>query len=409
MKTEFRYRTLTIIVFCAFIILGSFSGEVTQSHNSTEGFPFHRILMLLTAFIFLFNAQQVLISCQKNKLLITLILYVWLTSLWANNPLETLKTFIFLSSVLIISLLIALAFSENKALLIRLLFWLFLLLTLASIITAIFFPQIGIKIGDNGIARWTGITQHANALGAQSLLLIWLSSNLFFLTKNILEKLIILFAISAAFYAILKADSMTSFITAIVITSYVCYYYFFGRLSLAIKFFLYTIAALSFLVTVSLYMSTSELATTTLESTGRNATFTGRTVLWETALKYVADKLIFGYGFDSLGQLTRKTHLQMSHLHSGYIEMLFKGGLIAATLLVSVLITALIHQLRIKSTNRHDFIFLNSGLLMVLLHNVTESSILRGLSLLSIFIIFIIVSTNLIPIANKDKALATIQ
>ncbi len=402
MKTEFRYRVLTILVFCAYITLGSFSGDLTQSHNDTEGFPYHRIVMFLTVFIFLFNARQVLIACQKNKLLIILLLYLLLSALWAHSPTETLKTFIFLSSAFIISILATLAFSENKVVLIKWLFWLFLLLTLASIFTALYFPSIGIKVGEQGDSRWIGITQHANALGGQSLLLIWLSSNLFFLSKIKIERLIILFAICAAFYAIRKADSMTSFITGIIITSYVCYYYLFGRLSLAIKLVLYAIAAFCFLVTVTLYMNASELAETTLASSGRNTTFTGRSVLWETALKYAANNLAFGYGFDSLEQLTKKTHIQMSHLHNGYIEVLVKGGVIAATLLACILIKTLFHQLRIISTHKHDFIFLNTGLIMLLLHNITESSILRGLNPLSIFIILIIVSTSLIPITNNQ-------
>ena len=365
--------------------------------------------MLLTAFIFLFNPQQVLIACKKNKILITLLLYLLLTALWANSPLETVKTFIFLSSAFIISILSALAFSENKVVLIRWLFWLFLLLTLASIITALFFPSIGVKIGEEGDARWVGITQHANALGELSLLLIWLSSNLFFLAKSNIEKLIILFAISAAFYSILKADSMTSFITAIVISSYVCYYYLFWRLSPSIKLVFYIIAALSFLITITFYMSASELADTTLASAGRNTTFTGRSTQWKIALTEAVDHLVFGLGFDDLGQLTKKYHVRMNMLHNGYIENLVKGGLVASMLLTFLLVKTFFHQLRIKSTYKHDFIFLNTGLIMLLLHNITESSILRGLSPLSIFIIFIIVLTSIIPITNKDKSLATAQ
>ncbi len=404
MKTEFRYRVLTIIVFCAYIILGSFSGDLTQSHNSTEGFPYHRIVMLLTAFIFIFNAQQVLIACQKNKVLITLLLYLLLTALWANNPMETLKIFIFLISVLFISIMISLSFLENKVILIRALFWLFFLLTLASVITALFFPKIGIQTGPDGVKRWQGITNHANALGIQALITIWISSNLFFLSKNKIEKFIILFAISLAFYLLTNANSMTSLITSLVVTSYVCYCYKLGQLKLPIKLFLFSVVLFGLIIIITFYTSTSELATTTMQSTGRNLTFTGRTVLWQTALKYATDNLTFGYGFDSLEQLTRKTHLQMSHLHNGYIEVLFRGGVIASILLAFILIKTLYHQLKIKLAYKYDFIFLNTGLVMVLMHNFTESSFLKGLSLLSIFIIYIIVSTSLIPIANKDKS-----
>ena len=391
MNTNFKFKTLTAALFCAFLFFGSYTSEVTPS-----GFPSYKILMLLTFFIFIFNAQQVLAVCQKNKLLITLLFYSLLSAIWANSPMNIVRHFIFLLSILFISIMTALAFPENKATQIRWMFGLFLMLTLASIMTAIYLPKVGIMPMIGGVSRWKGITPHPNTLGAQLLLLIWLSANLFFLSKSRIEKSIILFAIVAAFYALLKADSMTSFITSLAIIGLTCYYYLFTRITISTKLILYTLTALSFLVIFTFYMSATELAETSLASTGRNTTFTGRSIIWQTALKYASDHIILGYGFDGLEQLTKKTHIEMSHLHNGYIEILLQGGLIASILLGFILIKTLLHQLRIKSTHKHEFIFLNTGLVMILVHNITESSILRGLNPLNIFLIFIIVSTSMI-------------
>jgi len=400
MIKTFKYRLLTLIVFCVYIFWGQFGIDLTL-HPDSERFPLHRAFILFTAFIFLFNAQQVLVTCLKNKLLIGLLLYVLFTATWAYSPSDTIKTFVFLFSSMFISILAALGYNDNRMTLIRWLFWLFLLMTLASIITALYFPQIGINTEHFGKPRWVGITTHPNGLGVQGLLLIWLSSNLFFLSKSSIEKAIILFAIFIAFYIIIKADSMTSMITSLVIASYACYCYLFKQLSLPLKVILCTVSLLSFLFIIAFYMSTSELTNATITSTGRDATFTGRTVLWEKALISAADNLIFGYGFDSLQQLTKKYHIVMSHLHNGYIQVLVSGGMIACTLLAFILVKTFFIQLRIKSTYEHDFIFLNTGLVMVLLHNITESSILRGLNPLDIFLTFIIVSTSLIPENNK--------
>jgi exopolysaccharide production protein ExoQ len=409
MSTKFSFSVLTIIVFCAYIFWGSFGVDITLSHPEEERIPLHRVFILLTAFIFLFNAQQVLIACLKNKLLITLLLYVLLTAIWAHNPLDALKNFVFLSSAMFISIMTALAYDDKRVTLLRWLFWLFLLMTLASIISALYFPKIGINTVHFGKPRWIGITSHPNTLGLQALALVWLSSNLFFLSKSILEKTVILFAVLTAFFTIIKADSMTSFITSLIITVYVGYCYLFDRLNLSIKLIVYTLSLLSFLSVVTFYTSTSELVTTTLESTGRNATFTGRALLWQKALKSAADHLFFGYGFDELEQLTKMHHTLMSHLHNGYIEILVKGGMIACTLLALILVKTFFDQLRIKSTHKYDFIFLNTGLVMILLHNFTESSILKGLNTLSILIIFIIVSTSLVPRYNKEQSFSPTQ
>lgn len=393
MNSEFKFQSLTIIVFCAYLFWGSFGIDVTL-HPASERFPLHRIYLLLSVFIFLFNSQKIFAACLKNKLLIAIIIYILITAMWSGNPAETVKNFVFLSSVMFISIMVALAYGDIKINLIRWLFWLFLLMTLASIITALKFPHLGINIKDFGKPRWTGITSHPNALGAQALSLVWLSTNLFFLSKSKLEKLIAIVAVGAGLYAIINANSMTSLGTSIVTICYVSYCYVIGKLNLSFKLIIYAVAILGFLTIITFYMSTSELATTTLESSGRNATFTGRSLLWKTALKYVANNIVFGFGFDSLEQLTKKSHLLMSHLHNGYLETLVKGGIIASTLLFSIFIKTYVQQLKIKSYHPHDFIFLNSGFIMILLHNVTESSILRGLNPLSIFLIFIIVSTS---------------
>lgn len=386
---------LTIIVFCLYVFWGSFGIDLTI-HPKAERVPLHRIFILLTAFIFLFNAQQVLIVCGRNKILIALIFYVLLTAAWANNPSDISKTFVFLFSALFISIMTALAFSGKRIVLIRWLFWLFLLMTLASIYTALRYPQFGINSIDFPKPRWIGITTHPNALGMQALVSIWLSSNLLFLSKNKVEKSLIIFSAIAAFYTIIKADSMTSLITSVVIVTYTCYCYLFGRLSLTIKLILFVLSVLSFLLIVTFYTSTSELADTTLASTGRTTNFSGRSVLWQIGLSEAADHIVLGQGFDDLEQLTKKHHIVMSMLHNGYIETLVKGGMIAIIFLAIILIKTFAHQLRTKSTNKHDFIFLNTGLIMVLIHNITETSMLRGLSTLSILSIFIIVSTSLI-------------
>ena len=408
MNTKLRFGTLAIIVFCLYAFWGSFGLDLLL-HPDTERMPLHRAFILLTAFIFLFNTQQVLGACLKNKLLIALISYVLLTAGWAYDPSLTIKNFVFLSSAMFISIIVALAYADNQTNLIRWLFWLFLLLILSSIITSLYFPQIGINSVTYDKPRWLGVTINPNALGMQGLVLIWLSVNLFFLVKSKLEKIIIISAIIAALFTIIKADSMTSLITSMIVIIYTCYCYLFGKLSLSIKLILFTLSFLSFLFIVTFYMNATELADTSLATTGRNTTFTGRSFQWKIALTEASNHLIFGLGFDNSEQLTKKYHLNMTQLHNGYLETLVKGGLVGCILLIFVFVKTIIHQLQIKSKNTHNFIFLNTGLIMIFFHNITESSILRGLTPLSIFMIFIIVSTSLIPKDNHDKFLSSGQ
>ncbi len=402
MNTTFKLRTLTIIVLCLYIFWAGIGIDLVL-YPSVERYPLHRGFILLTFFVLIFNLKQVFSVFLQNKALIVLIFYVLLTAAWADNASVVVKDFIFLFSALIISILTALAFADHQIGLIRWLFWLFLLMTLASIIVGIYYPHIGINIKDFGKPRWVGITNHPNALGAEGLTLTWLAANLLFLSKKYLEKAITLFALLAAVYIIRKADSITSLLDAFVVIACVCYYYIFNRLSLPIKLIFFMLVSLSFLFVVSFYMGAEEMSSSILKSTGRSASFSGRTELWGKALIAASDNPIFGYGFDDLLSLTKKYHILMVHLHNGYIETLVKGGVIGLILLVYILVKTLIDQFRINLKYKKDFIFLNSGFIMILIHNITESSVLKGLNALNILLILIIISTSLLSSANKTK------
>lgn len=406
MNTTFRFRTLTLITLCLTLFWGTFGLDLILNPKAIR-FPLHKAFILMTAIIFLFNIRQVLAECQNNKLLVALITYILLSAAWAYTPADVMKNFVFLLSSMFIAMLAALAFSDNTARLIRWLFWLFSLITLASIFVALKYPQIGINIKDFGKPRWLGITAHPNGLGAQASVLIWLATNLFFLSKSKLEKLIIVFSVAAAIFVIVKADSMTSLISSFVVIGLTCYYYIFNSLRLTIKLILFWLLFLSALFVIIFFIGEDELVSTAFESTGRTTSFSGRTVLWENALMAVADNPIFGYGFDNLEQLTRRYRLEMSHLHNGYIQILVQGGMFASLLLATILIKTFFKQFRINSTYRQNFIFLNSGLVMILLHNVTEASIFRGLHPLNMFLIFIIVSTNMESNSKKIQSAST--
>jgi O-antigen ligase len=359
--------------------------------------------MGLTVFIFFFNYQQVLFSLLRNKALMSLVFYVLLTAAWAGKSDGVVKNFIFLFSATIISIMVALAFMKNRVVLIRWLFWVFLILTVSSIVCALQYPKIGINVLDFGTPRWIGVTTHPNALGMQALMLVWLSSNLYLFSKGTLERLIIVAAIAVGLFTILKADSMTSLITSIIIISYIFYCQVFGKLNSGLKLVLITISILALLVTVTFYMSASEITDATLSSTGRNTTFTGRSGQWKLALADAADRPIIGYGFDDLEQLTKKHRINMTQVHNGYIETLLKGGLIASVLMIAVLLKTFLHLFLIRRTLKDDFVFISSGFVMILLHNFTETSFLRALNPLGFIMVYLVVSTSILRINGADN------
>ena len=403
MSTTYKLRTLTLITLCITVFWGTFGLDMTLNPGELR-LPVHRLFILLTSIIFLFNAQEVINICKSNKSLVLIISYTLISAIWAGNPTETLKSFTFLSSCMLISILSVLAFNDNKLKLIRWLFWLFSLMTLGSILIALLHPEYGINTRSFSKPRWIGITAHPNGLGAESSILIWLAVNLFFLSKNKLEKLIITVSIASAFFTIIKADSMTSLISSFVLIILTWYYYYLDRLNSTFKILLLVITVFSAIILTTFYIGIDEIINTAFQSAGRSTHFSGRTRLWSIGLKALSDNFILGYGFDNLELLTRKYHLEMSHLHNGYLELVLKGGLISAIFLIIILLKTYFNLLKIKVFDKPDFIFLNTGFIMILLHNFTESSILKGIDPLNIFLLYILISSTLI-----SKKTATIN
>lgn len=400
-EVGFRFKWLTLVTFCFYLFWGSFGLDLLL-YPDEERMPFHRFYMALTVFIFLFNYRHVFSALLSNKILISLVFYVLLTVAWSGNPGGVVKNFIFLFATTIISILAAIAFVNNRLVLIRWLFWVFLLLTASSVICALEYPQIGINVLDFGAPRWIGVTTHPNALGMQALMLVWLSSNLYLFSRGVLEKLVVVLAIVLGLFTITKADSMTSLITSLVIMGYVFYCQIFGKLNSGLRLVLIAISILAFLVTVTFYMSASEITDATLASTGRNTTFTGRSGQWKLALADVADRPIIGFGFDDLEQLTKKHRINMTQVHNGYIETLLKGGLIASVLTVVVLLKSFFHLFIMKRTLKDDFVFISSGFVMILLHNFTETSFLKALNPLGFIMIYLVVSTSVLEIVRSN-------
>lgn len=125
----------------------------------------------------------------------------------------------------------------------------------------------------------------------------------------------------------------------------------------------------------------SSVFTPLLESLGRDATFTGRTDIWQHITFTTVNPLI-GSGFWSFwgGPGGRAIQVAMQtgvpNAHDGYLDVFLDGGLIGVFLLLCVLITSgrrLIRNLPVHRYYRLGFAFL----IIAVVHNVTETSFLR--------------------------------
>jgi len=399
MEAVFRFKKLTAFIFCCYLLWAFFGIDLTINGSGAERLPLHRVFLLGTAFIFLFNLRVGVSGLLQNKLLIALVFYLLATALWAGDPKEVVKTFVFLILGLTISMMMAVAFRNDFINLTRLLFWSTFLMVMASVIMALVFPKYGVNATGFEKVRWIGITDHPNKLGGMVLLSIWSCVNLFVLTTKKFEKFLVFISAFISIITVIKADSMTSIVASLFVFCHMLYIKIFSRKSMSFKVVLFGLAGFVLAIVTTFYMSSRELVSQSLASTGRDVTLTGRSTLWEKGLESFAENPISGEGFDDLEHLTRKYHIRMSHLHNGYIEILVKGGVVAELLLFAILIRKTKEQIFIGHYDKKFYTLIATGMFGVLVHNMAESSLLRGLNGLNLFL-FLMMALSTVKITD---------
>ncbi|KAI95228.1 hypothetical protein T281_06705 [Rhodomicrobium udaipurense JA643] len=146
------------------------------------------------------------------------------------------------------------------------------------------------------------------------------------------------------------------------------------------------VACLLLIVTVVLDMTVAEALGTILP----DASFTGRDEIWAFSVDQWQTRWLLGFGYGSFwGVGFDAPNLQASpsfiHLltqsHNGYLDLALTVGAAGLTLMLAFLWQVLLAIDRLRVSDRAFFLFAVSLLIFLLVHNVTESSLARGLAM----------------------------
>lgn len=75
-----------------------------------------------------------------------------------------------------------------------------------------------------------------------------------------------------------------------------------------------------------------------VELLGKSLTFTGRTVIWDKALNYIAARPILGYGLEPSSVIAYKLgNVHYTHAHNTLLDITYKGGLVSSFLFMVML------------------------------------------------------------------------
>jgi O-antigen ligase len=121
-----------------------------------------------------------------------------------------------------------------------------------------------------------------------------------------------------------------------------------------------------------------------VSSAGRDFTLTGRTDLWYDLLKIASHHRLVGVGYGSfwIGGVSHSlwdTHYWLpTQAHNGYLDVYVELGLLGLAILVAVLFSGIRAVTEALDTYFEDSQLRITLVIVLLLHNITESSFLKA-------------------------------
>jgi exopolysaccharide production protein ExoQ len=345
------------------------------------------------------NWPQIL---SDNRWLFALFAYMAISAVWSDYPGISLKRWVRTCGDLIVALLVLTDADPAAAFRAAFRRGAYILLPL-SVVLIKYFRDIGVAYTeDGGMTMWVGVTTHKNVLGYVAMVcgLVALDGILAGWKKKVPRAELLILALSVwLLLGSASASSKTSFITFCL-----------GAVLLMVLRFtvqnsrelLGALPAAMLLFVVLAYFAwefSDSLLAAAVQASGRDLTLTGRTDIWSAVLEIGPGNPIFGraYGSFWLGDRAMKLFdrffVGLHQSHNGYIDIYLELGVTGLCLLAGVVASAFstINK-RLLSGSEHDLLRIVLFLL-ILIHNITESSYGRPNHLL--WFLFLLVSINI--------------
>jgi len=126
---------------------------------------------------------------------------------------------------------------------------------------------------------------------------------------------------------------------------------------------------------------------------GRNETVTGRSEIWAILVPYAMEKPILGHGFGGFWT-TEMRALSSSSSHNGYLDVFLNIGLFGLLFLAIYILSCGRKAQRVMKQDFDWGALFICYLLMAVIHNITESSIINFTGTISAILLFLTVSST---------------
>lgn len=338
---------------------------------------------------------------KRNKLLITLYLFMGISILWSDFPGVSFKRWVRTIGDLMMVMIVITDNNFTKAFERMFRIWGYILIPL-SVFFIKYYRHLGVKYDQSGaMEMWIGVSTHKNSLGQlacmSAIFFFWV-----FFTRYFKKRIIDIPVFLMSIWLLIGSKTATSRTSMGVFLAGVLVLLLLMSLR---KHVTVTRVAVTVLVwglficdTVMQYLYSQSIIPWMAVIIGEDPTLTGRTLLWDELLRIAATHQFLGVGYGSFwignigNNLWEIFQWNPGQAHNGYIDVYIDLGLIGVALLVALIIITYRNAI-INLKFDSDYGRLRMVLLaMILIYNVTESSFLRPTSLLWFIFLMIAVS-----------------
>ena len=387
-------------------------GYSVAAPGDLEGSPIDRAvysaLLIFGISILLSRKVKWRVLIKNNAWLFTLFLYMLVSIIWADFPGISFKRWT-RSLADGVMALIVLTESEPLEAIYAVLRRVLCINIPLSIIFIKFYRDIGTDWDYLGNEMWIGVTTHKNVLGQVAMI-----AGIYFIVeimrnwrtqgwrgRNVLIYSFFLLLTLWILNGSPSSRSTTSMILFIVgVLLLLGLNYLRPKIVYISKYFVFGVFLVGFLfLTIQAYtaLTATSVTSAALEASGRDSTLTGRTDLWNDLLKIASESPILGVGYGSFW-IGNSHGLWDIHIwaptqgHNGYIDVYVELGAIGLFLIGGLIISSYRRILHEFKPNYDAAAIRLTLLTMIIFHNVSESSFLRGT--VDLWFLFLLVVIN---------------
>ena len=397
------------MLYCASRPVTSWFGTLQSDASVEAGNPLERaILSLLIALSLLLLAKRRINWSQTfrdNRWLAILFLYMLVSILWSDFPLVSFKRWVKTAGTAMMALVLLTDPAPLGVLEVIFRRTVYILIPF-SVMLVKYFPHLGV-----GFGRWTGGTIWAGASMNKNMLGALCMFSVFFLTWTLVRRRggnesepvwyqtpADLLVLGLSLWLLRGPGGSYSATSVLVLILGFVAFFFLRRLKNGARS-LGTVAWVTLLGAGLLLLVTNVVLETSLAALiapcfGRDATLTGRAdMIWSELIPFSLQQPILGVGYGAFWiRPFFEFAMRINQAHNGYLDVFIELGAVGLTLL-TIFVVSYFNKARAEFEYDPDWASMRIAfLLIVLIHNCTETSFLRSTILLwNVFVFMMVV------------------